>query len=95
MLLPLEEVEQFFRLHRAPMFYGRLIRSRYSYLPRFFAGFCLIANGIYLGVGSFSGVGDAGDLLRYGAPRGTLIAFADLITAGFDEGVDRSRTRRE
>jgi hypothetical protein len=52
-----------------------LARSRYSYLLRFFAGFCLVANGVYLGVGSFSGVGDAGDLLRYGAPRWTLIVF--------------------
>ena len=48
---------------------------RWSYLLRFFAGFCLVANGVYLGVGSFEGVGDAGDLLRYGAPRWQLIAF--------------------
>ncbi len=34
---------------------------------RFFAGFCLIANGAYLGAGSFVGAGDAGDLLRHGA----------------------------
>jgi hypothetical protein len=53
----------------------RLIPSRWSHLLRFFAGFCLIANGVYLGAGSFEAVGDAGDLLRYGAPRWTLIAF--------------------
>jgi hypothetical protein len=52
-----------------------LIRPRWSYLPRFFAGFCLIANGVYLGVGSFGGVGDAGDLLRYGVPRWALVVF--------------------
>jgi hypothetical protein len=52
-----------------------VVRSRYSYLLRFFAGFCLVANGVYLGTGSFSDVGDAGDLLRYGAPRWTLIVF--------------------
>lgn len=46
-----------------------------TYLLRFFAGFCLISNGAYLGVGSLEGVGDAGDLLRYGAARWTLIAF--------------------
>jgi hypothetical protein len=45
------------------------------YLIQFFAGFCLIANGVYLGVGSFGGVGDAGDLLRHGCPEWTLIAF--------------------
>jgi hypothetical protein len=42
---------------------------------RFFAGFCLIANGAYLGVGSFDGVGDAGDLLRHGAPVWQLWVF--------------------
>lgn len=30
---------------------------------------------MYLGIGGFTGVGDAGDLLRYGAPRWTLVAF--------------------
>jgi hypothetical protein len=50
---------------------------------RFFAGFCLIANGAYLSVGSFDGVGDAGDLLRHGAPRWCLIAFGVVtIPAG-------------
>jgi hypothetical protein len=38
-----------------------------SYLLRFFAGFCLIANGAYIGIGEFDRVGDAGDLLRHGA----------------------------
>src|SRR5437870_4599390 len=28
-----------------------------GYLLRFFAGFCLIANGAYIGVGSFDGLG--------------------------------------
>ena len=56
----------------------RLIRSRWSYLLRFFAGFCLIANGVYLGVGWFDRVGDAGDLLRHGAPRWLLILFGLL-----------------
>ena len=54
---------------------SRLIRPGDSSLFQFFAGFCLVANGLYLGVGSFGGVGDAGDLIRYGAPRWTLFAF--------------------
>ena len=54
---------------------SKLLLPGPAYLIRFFAGFCLIANGAYLGVGSFDGVGDAGDLLRYGAPRWSLIAF--------------------
>jgi len=51
------------------------LRLNPVYLFRFFAGFCLIANGAYLGVGSFVGVGDAGDLVRHGAPRWSLIVF--------------------
>lgn len=47
---------------------------------RFFAGFCLIANGAYLGIGSFDRAGDAGDLLRYGAPLWQLWLFG-LLTA--------------
>jgi hypothetical protein len=54
---------------------SKLARARVIYLFRFFGGFCLIANGAYLGVGGFSGVGDAGDLLRYGALPWTLVAF--------------------
>jgi hypothetical protein len=54
---------------------ARALRCGLCYLIQFFAGFCLIANGLYLGVGSFGGVGDAGDLLRHGGPQWTLIAF--------------------
>lgn len=38
-----------------------------AFLPRFFAGFCLLANGLYIGVGSLDRVGDAGDMLRLGS----------------------------
>lgn len=47
----------------------------------FFAGFCLIANGLYIGVGSFEGVGDAGDLLRLGARQETLRLFGAITFA--------------
>ena len=51
---------------------------------RFFAGFCLIANGAYLAVGMFDRAGDAGDLLRQGVARWQLWAFgAIVIPAGF------------
>lgn len=59
----------------------RLLRWRFWYLAAFFAGFCLLANGAYLGVGSFNGVGDAGDLLRHGAPQWVLIAFGIFASA--------------
>jgi hypothetical protein len=55
-------------------------RLRLAWLARFFAGFCLLANGLYIGAGSFYGVGDAGDMLRYGSPTWTLWLFG-LITA--------------
>lgn len=54
------------------------------YLLRFFAGFCAIANGAYIGVGSFDNVGDAGDLLRHGAPVWQLWLFGALwVSVGF------------
>ena len=42
---------------------------------RFFAGFCLLANGAYIGVGSFYRIADAGDLLRHGAAHWQLWLF--------------------
>jgi hypothetical protein len=54
---------------------ARRIRPGVAYLFRFFAGFCLVANGAYLGAVGFGGVGDAGDLLRYGCPPWVLVAF--------------------
>lgn len=50
------------------------------FLFRFFAGFCLIANGAYIGVGAFGGIGDAGELLSLGMPAWALIAFGLLTT---------------
>jgi hypothetical protein len=47
----------------------------------FFAGFCLIANGAYIGVGSLDGVGDAGDMLRHGSPPWLLVTFGIVSAA--------------
>jgi hypothetical protein len=58
-------------------------RARAAYLFRFFAGFCLMANGVYLGAGAFAAVGDAGDILRHGGPLWTLLVFgAATVPAG-------------
>src|SRR5262245_24424588 len=54
------------------------LRLRLVWLARFFAGFCLLANGLYIGVGSFGGIGDAGDLLKGGAPPWTLWLFGAI-----------------
>ena len=46
-----------------------------SSLVKFFAGFCLVANGAYIGYGSFDQIGDAGDLIRHGSPVWALWLF--------------------
>ncbi|MGQ0634246.1 MAG: M50 family metallopeptidase [Planctomycetaceae bacterium] len=54
-----------------------------AWLWRFFAGFCLIANGAYLLGGSAYPVGDADVLLREGAPRAALLSYgASAVAAG-------------
>ncbi|QDT57170.1 hypothetical protein Pan44_52370 [Caulifigura coniformis] len=52
-----------------------------AYLFRFFAGFCCLANGAYIGLGSFDAVGDCGELLRNGAAMGELWLFGALSSA--------------
>ena len=51
------------------------VKLRLAWLARFFAGFCLLANGLYIGIGSLQGIGDAGDLVRHGSPLWTLWLF--------------------
>jgi hypothetical protein len=46
-----------------------------AFVLRFFAGFCLIANGLYIGLGSFGRVGDCGEMLRHGSPVWLLWLF--------------------
>jgi Peptidase M50B-like len=55
-------------------------RAPGAFLLRFFAGFCLVANGLYIGVGSFDGVGDCGEMLRHGAAPWHLWLFG-AVTA--------------
>ncbi|MGD9648951.1 MAG: M50 family metallopeptidase, partial [Pirellulales bacterium] len=38
-----------------------------AFLARFFAGFCLIANGAYIGCGEFGRIGDCGVMLSWGS----------------------------
>ena len=62
----------------------RLVRRETAYLFRFFAGFCLIANGAYIG-GDFSATGptDAGLLIEHGMSRWILVSFGVLcVSAG-------------
>ena len=50
-------------------------------LCQFFAGFCCIANGAYLGIGAFDGIGDAGDIQRAGSHVSLLILFGVMASA--------------
>lgn len=56
------------------------LRWAEAFVLRFFLGFCLIANGLYLAVGSIDHVGDAGVMLRNGSPPWHLWLFG-LATA--------------
>ena len=49
---------------------------------QFFAGFCLIVNGAYIGVGWARKTGDAGDLVDYGVPVWLLCALGALGLCG-------------
>lgn len=55
----------------------RLVMAPFA---RFFAGFCLVANGVYLGMGAWTGDGDAGDLIRAGASAWHLAVFGVAAT---------------
>jgi len=59
-----------------------LAPARWSclYILNFFAGFCLLSNGVYIGIGTFGHVGDAGDMLRLGMAPWVMFAFGLLTT---------------
>lgn len=53
-------------------------------IAQFFAGFCLIANGAYIGLGSLARIGDCGEMLRHGSPVWSLWLFAAVtLPLGF------------
>ena len=59
------------------------LRWKTAFLFRFFAGFCLVANGAYIGF-DFSVVGptDAGLLIEHGASRFVLVLSGVLCVSG-------------
>lgn len=59
---------------------GILGRLPGTFVLRFFAGFCLLANGLYISMGSFDGVGDCGVMLRQGSQPWQLWLFG-IVTA--------------
>ena len=69
-----------------------LLRMPGAFVLRFFAGFCLLTNGLYIGVGSFGGIGDCGELLRNGAPIWQLWLFGGLwLRRGCGCGTNKGR----
>lgn len=68
----------------AALLVARGTKVRGWYVVQFFAAFCLVANGAYLAFGSFGHIGDAGDVLRHGAPLLLLWSFGvTTIPLGF------------
>ena len=60
------------------------MRLPWAFVLRFFAGCCLIANGLYIGLGSFGRVGDCGEMLRHGSQLWQLWLFGPLtVPTGF------------
>jgi hypothetical protein len=55
-------------------------RMRGVFVLRFFAGFCLVANGAYIAGGSHFRIGDCGEMLRHGSPLWLLWLFG-AVTA--------------
>jgi len=54
---------------------AKSMRASAWYVFQFFAGFCLIINGIYIAEDSFFMAGDGGDMLRNAMPRWILLVF--------------------
>lgn len=52
-----------------------LFRWRSAFLIKFFAGYCLIANGAYIGYGSFEKIGDCREMLIHETPIWALWLF--------------------
>lgn len=59
---------------------ARLIKLPGHYVLRFFAGFCLLANGLYIAGGALEGIGDCGVMLKHGSPSWHLYLFG-ILTA--------------
>jgi len=56
----------------------RVCRFPGIYLFRFFAGFCLIANGVYIAFGPADGAADTGVMMQHGSPRWLMVSFGIL-----------------
>jgi hypothetical protein len=60
--------------------WGIALMTRFpsAFVLRFFAGFCLVANGLYIALGSFNRIGDCGEMLRHGSQPWQLWLFGAI-----------------
>lgn len=61
---------------------ARRFRWPHVFLWRFFAGFCLVANGVYLIGGALVREADSGELIRLGVPVAVLVMVGLVAVAG-------------
>jgi len=59
---------------------AKAVQMQLEFLLRFFAAFCLLANGLYIGLGSIDHIGDCGEMLKHGSQLWQLWLFG-LLTA--------------
>jgi hypothetical protein len=59
----------------------KLTRWRLKYMLSFFASFCLIANGLYIGIGSIDPIGDTRQLVHLGVSRITILTFGIVASS--------------
>jgi hypothetical protein len=59
-----------------------LLRLRAAFLSWVIAGFCLIANGAYIGIGAVRPIGDAAKLVAHGMARWPMAMFGVIAVAG-------------
>ncbi|MFA6100748.1 MAG: hypothetical protein WCV67_05360 [Victivallaceae bacterium] len=57
---------------------AKIYRTPMIYMFRFFAGFCLIANGVYIAFGPVDGAADTGVMIQHGSPRWIMLVFGIL-----------------
>ena len=60
---------------------AKVCRAPGIYLLRFFAGFCLIANGVYIAFGPVDGAADTGVMIQHGSPRWIMFIFGFLAVS--------------
>jgi len=59
----------------------RAARASFAFVFRALAAFCLLVNGLYIGLDAFARAGDGRTMLQHGSPRWVLVAFGVAAVA--------------